>query len=822
MRKVLLVTIAIALVNLTLLASESVARGKTFATNISSGPVAASCVRGGEAAGRVRLDVQVAYSDVRRGLERRLAGKRHRGSLKLTVLTHGGRVLARGRDRDRVGLGHAEDQVHNAHKLLLGEQASRRVLRYAHGKPGCHAVPDRDRRLKVVIEAQQVLTHTPARGEVKARTSSRAARFGASTRLTSMADEQGTVCPPYSCFETGSDLLSWKQTDVRPFDVASVPLAQRVPVPGPKMLAGLDNGAWAYWSDFDLNAQGSARTGNVYNFSHWQYVDTLYYYAHRLVSVPPTVWVNAGHRNGVSVLATVTADCDGCDAQMNELFEKSGPEAVDRLYTMAATYGFDGWMIDVERDATFTPGLIKAMRELKSRVLPSGRPVQVVTYEAQKRSLNDHLFGPFQAAGEWQADYYHGGATSEPRKTFEYLDKKVPPLSDQRYATYWATDVYRPYEKPATACNRQSSSDFIWNGAKCSDVKSLFANLGSARAPSTPPGFYQSLSLYAPGWTMFAGREKTTEPPAPRSVFQAADELLWSGRGDYRLAGGTCTLAAPGQNSVSALLAPRSTLARVPFSTRFNTGEGDLFAVQGSLAAKAWNLLAAQDAVPSGFCSEDGNVRAAIDYDDSFDGGSSLLISGTASPAGRRIYLYEAAAQLPARPLFVLRYRAEGESVRPNVVVWIDGRGPIDLEPAVREVGRWSYSEAVLPAGVTPGTLTRIGIGFGTLSPARVNVRLGEMAVVDSASYQPPAQIVPDAGPAQLTWADPAPTATQFYNVWAVAPGASCANFVGRALLPRYDLVKPLFAIPPGSRFLIQPVSTSGLAAPLSTPPCPA
>ena len=46
--------------------------------------------------------------------------------------------------------------------------------------------------------------------------------------------------------------------------------------------------------------------GNVYNFDHWQYVDELYYYAHDTVSVPPTQWVNAGHRNGVTVLGTVT------------------------------------------------------------------------------------------------------------------------------------------------------------------------------------------------------------------------------------------------------------------------------------------------------------------------------------------------------------------------------------------------------------------------------------------------------------------------------------------------------------------------------------
>ena len=33
---------------------------------------------------------------------------------------------------------------------------------------------------------------------------------------------------------------------------------------------------------------------------------------------------------------------------MRELFEQHGHAAVDQLQRLAATYGFDGWIIDVE------------------------------------------------------------------------------------------------------------------------------------------------------------------------------------------------------------------------------------------------------------------------------------------------------------------------------------------------------------------------------------------------------------------------------------------------------------------------------------------
>jgi hypothetical protein len=70
------------------------------------------------------------------------------------------------------------------------------------------------------------------------------------------------------------------------------------------------------------------------------------------------------------------------------------------------------------------------------------------------------------------------------------------------------------------------------------------------------------------------------------------------------------------------------------------------------------------------------------------------------------------------------------------------------------------------------------------------------------------------------TRTDPTASTTQYYNVWAVR-GGSCAQLVGRSTLPLYDLEHPLFGIPDGGeQFIVQPVSTSGLAALLSLPPC--
>ena len=268
-------------------------------------------------------------------------------------------------------------------------------------------------------------------------------------------------------------------------------------------------------------------------------------------------------------------------------------------------------------------------------------------------------------------------------------------------------------------------------------------------------------------------------------------------------------------------------LTRVPFVTRFNTGEGSDFFVEGRAAGGGnWNMLSAQDPAPTEACGEDDTLGASIDYDNAaYDGGSSLRIAGTATADSRRLYLYETNAPLPQRAAFTLRYRQlparRGAAPEPHVVVWVDGKGPIDLEPTRRSTTgqRWTSIQAHLPADVPPGTLTRIGVGFDLERSQPVDTLIGELGVVDLDAYQPPKQIRRHASAGKLTWHDPSPSTTQYYNVWTVR--RSCLAFVGRTTLQLYDLSHPLFGTPATrGRFVVQPVNTSGLASHLSPPPC--
>jgi len=647
---------------------------------------------------------------------------------------------------------------------------------------------------------------------------------------TASAAGPSAPCPPYPCLATAAEVMAWSPDNVSPFERASVPLADRVDQPDPGMLVGVDNSAWSYWSEFDLSSQGSSARGDVYNFSHWQYIDTFYYYRHSLLAVPPAVWTDAAHRNGVATLGTLTGDCGGCAAEFRALFDNPG--VVDQLALMASTYGFDGWFVDVEDpddgqgDVTATE--IAAMRELRTRTLPNGQPVQVAYYQAGVLALyppqQDGVdpFHAFLAAGQLQTDYARGGHTSYPLTTYHTLDAAGMP--NRRFDTHWSSYVYY-YE---TSCSATSPTR-LFNGKTCLDIANLFANLRSAEGGGPDePEFLQSLSFFAPEWTLFGGSKVTTDPLPTRVEFSAAEDGLWVGThgvgsGGYEMQEGECRLRNPDANTVATMVQPRSPITRLPFVSRFNTGEGDRFWVNGHVRHDGvWNLLSAQDVLPTAICPDGDTLHAEVTYDGSFDGGSQLSIDGQAQEGSRLIWLYEAGARMPQPTEFSLTFKVEGASLAPRVAIRVAGRGTLQL-PAARERivgGGWVTTWAPVPKRLQGQRLSRIGVVFGLSNDPNgsVDVAVGKLAAIDRGNNERPVTITPNERGGVLTWADPTPGRTSFYNVWALKDG--CRSFAGRTLISSYDEAEALFAPVAPTGWMVQPVSTSGRAARVTTPAC--
>ncbi|XP_046893879.1 cytosolic endo-beta-N-acetylglucosaminidase [Hypomesus transpacificus] len=173
-------------------------------------------------------------------------------------------------------------------------------------------------------------------------------KYGASS-LPAKHYDPDTTEPISSGLQTLDQLLSWRLSEANPFNVATVPLAKREPplASCPRRTLVSHDMMGGYLDDrFVQGASSDA----PYVFYHWQYIDIFNYFSHNMVTIPPAVWTNAGHRHGVLVLGTfITEWTDGKTTCENFLKDEESYRAVaDRLVQITHYYGFDGWLINIE------------------------------------------------------------------------------------------------------------------------------------------------------------------------------------------------------------------------------------------------------------------------------------------------------------------------------------------------------------------------------------------------------------------------------------------------------------------------------------------
>jgi mannosyl-glycoprotein endo-beta-N-acetylglucosaminidase len=593
-------------------------------------------------------------------------------------------------------------------------------------------------------------------------------------------------------FDTAQQILQWQASQANPLTIATVPLAPRMAAGAVRMLVGLDNGPWTFWPEFDANPQGGPR-GNVYNFPYWQYVDVMYYYVHRLAAVPPTVWINAAHRNGVKMCAAVTADCAGCPGEVDKLFVDPAA-AAKQLFLIASTYGFDGWMIDIENGADPSANVRQTMTLLRGMVLPNGQPCEAGYYQAGVYEVDDRSYPFFRAGTFFQSDYTSG--PGHPARSYNYLQRQGQ--VDARFATYWAVYVYSYEDSRGSLCN----------GSACLDMSGFIGQLAQARMTGPTAGYYQSLGVYAPGWTMYGGQNSTSAPLPPRDQFHATDRLFWVGANPRIAPDGTLQTST---RALSNYIPARTSIIAKPFVTRFNTGEGSSFWLAGQRAVnREWNHLSSQDRLPTWLVPINQPapaVTADYAYSDAYDGGSSLACQGPIAPGQRVEYaLYQTKINLQTSTTVTFRYLLRNaQSPLPYLKLnFSDGTSA--TVPATRGGGWLIAAQNIAPRAAT---LDSIFLGVVNESPtaATVDVLIGELRVIDASPVQPPGILTPTRVGDLLSWSPPSgPWTIWYYNLFAVT--GSVASLVGRTVVPGYDLSAPLF--PATGTYRIQPVTTTG------------
>src|SRR5262249_32922525 len=153
----------------------------------------------------------------------------------------------------------------------------------------------------------------------------------------------------------------------------------------------------------------------------------------------------------------------------------------------------------------------------------------------------------------------------------------------------------------------------LFNGYSYLEIDAFFAQLAQAKVIQPGSGYYQSICVYAPDWTMYGGHDSTSDPLPPRDKFHETDRLFWVGANPTMADDGTLKTPTP---AVSTFIPARSSIIAKPFVTRFNTGEGSFFAVSGQrVANREWNHLSSQDRLPMWFLpTSRSETTVSVDY----------------------------------------------------------------------------------------------------------------------------------------------------------------------------------------------------------------
>ena len=200
-----------------------------------------------------------------------------------------------------------------------------------------------------------------------------------------LAQRLQDVLKGFTYFDNFDELEAWSTVTVDPLQQANTPIlkrstssAQEPAFPKSKVLLCHDYKGG--YHDYE-SVRPSLQESELYSCEHLQYVDTFVYFSHKLVCIPPPTWTNTLHRNGVRVLGTFILEPQTPD--VDRLFAKvDGRYGIaERLAVMATTYGFDGWLINIEKkfSTNVTEDMVGFIRELKNGL---SADCQVIWYDA--------------------------------------------------------------------------------------------------------------------------------------------------------------------------------------------------------------------------------------------------------------------------------------------------------------------------------------------------------------------------------------------------------------------------------------------------------
>jgi endo-beta-N-acetylglucosaminidase D len=446
---------------------------------------------------------------------------------------------------------------------------------------------------------------------------------------------------------TPAQLMAWTPTGPTavPANVSTVRLATRQNSLAPQLNPNQSFSSKVNWCPDGMNNfvgyLNEQPRFNLYNFTHWQYLDVLTWFASP-VGIPCRPWTEAAHRNGVKIIGTVFTDATG----FNQLIQKDAAGnyiGAQKLVDVANYYGFDGWFFNEESQlttaqATELINLLKQLQIIKpagmeihwyDSMVPNGR----VAYQNTLNANNAPLLqaGTARVSDAIFTNYFWTGAAA-----FNTAVTTATGLGRSPFDVYSGADVW-PGRNP-----QQLFANTTW-------INNYYTNADPAQ-PRT------SLAVFAPNITYNSGLTNFNNDASDYVNFYRAEQRLFAGD-DYDIT----TADATGWKGFGYFQPVRSVINTLPFETNFCVGQGKIFATNGQAVRHEWTDMAKQRLLPSWQWAKTGatTISVGFDFSRAWYGGTSIKLSGSlAANANATVKLYQTKLPITAATSLDLIYKA--------------------------------------------------------------------------------------------------------------------------------------------------------------------
>ncbi|KZT35230.1 hypothetical protein SISSUDRAFT_1008983, partial [Sistotremastrum suecicum HHB10207 ss-3] len=416
-------------------------------------------------------------------------------------------------------------------------------------------------------------------------------------------------------------------------------------------------------------------TARCYTFNFWSSVDTFIYFSHHRITIPPSSWTIAAHRQGVKMLGVLIfeggaeSDCLrlllGRTSATAKPTRSSNPELsiplsnyyAKALAKLAADRGFDGWLLNFEcplaggvEQTHLTSVWIDVLRaEVKSAVGDHGQVIWydsvVITGQLAWQDRLNYWNLPFYLSSDSMFTNYTWPITY-PALTKKYLSSIPSSLRrDKSPSSIWVgVDVWGRGSHGGGGYGSYKAIEHVAEAEEKGEGLSvaLFGQAWTWESEQDKEGWdWESWWSYEKGlWVGPAGSEPP--PPPPQIATQQQDNPRGPRceHGPYR----------PISSFFPTLPPPNPSL--LPFFTSFSPGTGVSWFVngqkvmqsegkggwtdiekQGSVGDLVWprpKVTWAEEGEAGGYIEEGEEkpvVRSALEMGDAWLGGSSLRIS---------------------------------------------------------------------------------------------------------------------------------------------------------------------------------------------------